>query len=49
MTKNYTAIYSQLEGLMGQLTAEAPQVMDGFTKLHGASTEDRALDKRPRS
>lgn len=46
MTKNYTAIYSQLEGLMGQLADEAPQVMDGFTKLHGASTEDGALDKK---
>ena len=46
MTKNYTAIYSQLEGLMGQLAAEAPQVMDGFTKLHEASTEDGALDKK---
>jgi AhpD family alkylhydroperoxidase len=46
VTKNYADIYTQLERLMGQLAAEAPGVMDGFTKLHEASTEDGALDKK---
>ncbi len=46
MTKNYAAIHSELEVQMGELAAEAPGVMDGFTKLHGASTEDGALDRK---
>ena len=46
MDKSYAEIYSQLDGLMGQLAAEAPEVMDGFTKLHEASTDDGALDKK---
>ena len=46
MTKDYAEIHRQLEGLMGQLAAETPEVMDGFAKLHEASTEDGALDKK---
>ena len=46
MTKDYAEIHRQLEELMGQLAAETPEVMEGFTKLHEASTEDGALDKK---
>ena len=46
MTKSYADVYSQLEGMMAQLAAEAPGVMEGFGKLHQASTEDGALDKK---
>ena len=46
MGKNYPDMYEHLRGLMGRLAVETPSVMSGFTKLHGASTAEGALDTK---
>ena len=46
MSKDYADIYSNLQGLMGRLQGDAPGVMEGFGKLHEASTADGALDTK---
>jgi AhpD family alkylhydroperoxidase len=46
VNKDYIDIYSHLCELMGRLGDDAPGVMEGFGKLHEASTADGALDTR---
>jgi AhpD family alkylhydroperoxidase len=43
MSHDYPEIYSHLRELMAKLGGEAPGVMDGFAKLHQASTADGVL------
>lgn len=43
MSKNYPDIYEHLNELMGRLGAATPEVMEGFSTLHSASTAGGAL------
>lgn len=46
MSKDYTEIYGHLRGLMDQLGAEQPALMEDFGALHGTATADGALSTK---
>lgn len=46
MQKDYPAIQSHLQEMVGKLGEVAPGVMEGFGQLHEASSTDGALDTK---
>lgn len=46
MKNDYPGYYEHLSGLMEKLGADAPTVMEGFSRMHEASVADGALSPK---